>query len=134
MEWFSKIPLLGTNPFRSFIERFNSLRGSFARLSGMVPVKLLSERSRLCKPLRFPILSGITPDISFLLKDNACRLRHCPIDSGILLLSRLSERSMAMIFSSWPMVSVNAPESELCDRLRTELRLLSAKREAGMSP
>lgn len=98
----------------------------------MSPVNWLLERSRLCNPLRLPILLGISPDRAFFLKHSVCRLPHCPIESGIVPLIKLPDKSMAMTFFSWPMFSAIAPVSELCERFRMVLRLLIAKIDAGM--
>jgi hypothetical protein len=64
------MPLFGTNPSRSFIERFSSLRACiFTNVAGIIPDNWLLDRSKVCKPFRFPIVPGITPDKEFLLND-----------------------------------------------------------------
>ena len=97
------IPSCGTPPWNLLNDRFNEESpGRLPRISGIIPDKLLLERSSTRRPLRFPSDGGIVPCWRFPDVLRYSKLRHSPMEAGISPEILLLEKSSWLRFLRSP--------------------------------
>jgi hypothetical protein len=92
---FEKTPPSGIWPTRLLNERFKLVKYvKLARNMGMVPERLLNERSNDAKLFCFSSVPGIEPSKQLCDKFRFVNILSCPKESGMLPIKKLEEISM----------------------------------------